>query len=293
VTAPVPQTVIEILRKSTQYLRDHGSESARLDAELLCAHALGMRRLDCYLQFDRVLGTGELTSIRDLLRRRGQGEPVAYLIGVREFYGRDFVVNPHVLVPRPDTEVLIETVVAWARDHSRGGAPIRIADIGTGSGCIAVTLAAEIEDAQVVAVDVSADALTVAGRNAGALGVAERITFAEGSWCEPLAGLPPFDVVVSNPPYITDAEMATLPRDVADFEPKLALAAGADGLEPYRMLTASIPSVVRDCSLVALEIDPRRVNDVLALLREAMPVAAVVSVDDLTARPRLCCAYRE
>ncbi|MFZ2033360.1 MAG: HemK/PrmC family methyltransferase, partial [Candidatus Dormiibacterota bacterium] len=138
-TAP---TLIDVLRLSTTYLGDHGSSSARLDSELLCAQALGLQRIDLYLQFDRPLDEQELTSIRELIRRRGKGEPVAYITGTREFYARPFRVTPDVLVPRPDTETLVQRAVAHLRD--RPGAELRVADLGTGSGCIAITLAAEV-----------------------------------------------------------------------------------------------------------------------------------------------------
>ena len=146
------RTVLDIVRLSTAYLNDHGSESARLDAELLVAHALGIARLDVYLQYDRPLDDPELGAIRELLRRRGRGEPVAHLTGRREFHGRSFRVSPDVLIPRPETETLVERALVAARE--RNGA-LRIADLGTGSGCLAISLACELPAATVIAVDVS------------------------------------------------------------------------------------------------------------------------------------------
>jgi release factor glutamine methyltransferase len=172
-------TLLEVLRLSTGFLAQRGSGSARLDAELLTAHSLGLRRLDLYLQYDRPLREDELEPVRALLRRRAAGEPVAYLLGHREFYGRTFAVTPTVLIPRPDTETLVEAALRWARAQQR---PLRIADVGTGSGCIAVTMAAELPDATVIGGDVSGEALQVARANADKNGVGERVTFVEGPW---------------------------------------------------------------------------------------------------------------
>src|ERR1700722_16606403 len=161
--------LIDIVRLSTTYLGDHGSSSARLDSELLCAQALGLRRIDLYLQFDRPLDEQELTSIRELVRRRGKGEPVAYITGTREFYGRPFTVTSDVLIPRPDTETIVERALVALRVGD--GRTARVADLGTGSGCIAITLAAEVPGTEVVATDISAAALDVARANAEQLDV--------------------------------------------------------------------------------------------------------------------------
>ncbi len=276
-TAP---TLIDVLRLSTTYLGDHGSSSARLDSELLCAQALGLRRIDLYLQFDRPLDEQELTSIRELIRRRGKGEPVAYITGTREFYGRPFRVTPDVLVPRPDTETLVQCAVAYLRD--RPGAELRVADLGTGSGCIAVTLGAEVPAARVVATDVSPAALEVARANATALGA--DVEFVECSWADRLEGA--FDLVVSNPPYVTTEELEAVDRDVRDFEPRGALLGGADGLDAYRSLLSSLRGHVTAARLM-LEVDPRHANAVAALASETFPGAITTPVPDLTGRTRV------
>jgi release factor glutamine methyltransferase len=279
VAAAAP-TLIDVLRLSTTYLGDHGSTTARLDSELLCAHALGLRRIDLYLQFDRPLDEAELTSIRELIRRRGKGEPVAYITGTREFYGRPFHVTPDVLVPRPDTETLVQQAVAFLRD--RPGVELRVADLGTGSGCIAVTLAAEVAAVRAVGTDVSAAALDVARANAEALGA--DVSFVECSWADCLEG--GFDLIVSNPPYVTTAEYETVDRDVRDFEPRGALLGGDDGLDAYRALLGS----VRDhaaAARVMLEVDPRHADAVAGLVRATFPDATTVAVPDLTGRTRV------
>jgi release factor glutamine methyltransferase len=278
--ASAAPTLIDVLRLSTTYLGDHGSTSARLDSELLCAQALGLRRIDLYLQFDRPLDEGELTSIRELVRRRGKGEPVAYLTGTREFYGRAFSVTPDVLVPRPDTEALVQHAVALLR--ARTGAELRVADLGTGSGCIAITLAAEVPGTNVTATDNSPAAIEVARSNAAALGV--DVSFLDCSWADCLDGR--FDLIVSNPPYVTTAELEAVDRDVRDFEPRGALLGGDDGLDAYRALLASIRDHVTVARLM-LEVDPRHADAVAALAGATFPGATTSAVQDLTGRTRV------
>jgi release factor glutamine methyltransferase len=278
--ASAPPTLIDVLRLSTTYLGDHGSPSARLDSELLCAQALGLRRIDLYLQFDRPLDAAELTSIRELVRRRGKGEPIAYITGTREFYGRPFTVTRDVLVPRPDTETLVQRAVAFLR--ARPGEQLRVADLGTGSGCIAITLAAEVPGASVIATDLSRAALDVARANASALDV--DVAFVECSWADSLNGR--FDLIVSNPPYVTTKELAAVDRDVRDFEPRDALLGGQDGLDGYRALLASIRKQVT-WARVMLEVDPRHADAVAALVSSVFPGATASPVPDLTSRTRV------
>jgi release factor glutamine methyltransferase len=275
------RTVLDVVRLSTTYLSEHGSDSARLDSELLVAHALGIERLGVYLQYDRPLADHELDTIRTQLRRRGRGEPIAHLTGRREFYGRSFRVTPAVLIPRPETETLVERVLKVAREQ---GGELRIADLGTGSGCLACTLAAELPGATVIASDLSAAALAVAAENAEALGVAGRVLFVEGGWTEGLVA--DLDLVVSNPPYVTSAEMDELPRDVA-CEPRLALDGGADGLDAYRDLLPAVAERAPGVCWVGLEVDSRRADAVAELSRGIWPAAAIVIVDDLSHRPRV------
>jgi release factor glutamine methyltransferase len=284
---PAP-TVVEILRLSTGYLAAQGSDTPRLDAELLAAHSLGLRRIDLYLQHDRPLGEGELVPLRALLRRRAAGEPVAYLVGVREFYGRPFRVTPAVLIPRPETETLVERTLRWARSVAGPeGAGLRLADVGTGSGCIACTLAAELPGAVVTAGDVSAEAVAVARENAERLGVAGRVEVGEGSWDEPLVARAPFDALVGNPPYVTTVEMDGLMREVRDHEPRLALEAGADGLDASRELLRRCLPLLRPGGYLALEIDPRRRDAIVDLVRAGRPDTEVGVAGDLAGRPRV------
>jgi release factor glutamine methyltransferase len=273
-------TLIEVLRLSTTYLGDHGSSSARLDAELLCAQALGLGRLDLYLQFDRPLDEHELTAIRGLVRRRAKGEPVAYITGSRDFYGRSYTVTPDVLVPRPETETLVERALTVLRARVDGRT--RVADLGTGSGCIAITLAAEAPGIEVVATDVSPAALEVARANAKRLDTL--VTFVECSWADALSG--DFDLIVSNPPYVTTDELESVDRDVRDFEPHTALLGGDRGLDAYAALLASLHDHVT-ASRVMLEVDPRRAAEVGVMFGAAFPGAIVTEVPDLAGRTRV------
>jgi release factor glutamine methyltransferase len=279
VASAVP-TLMEVLRLSTTYLGDHGSSSARLDSELLCAQALGLRRLDLYLQFDRPLDARELTAIRELVRRRGRGEPVAYITGSREFYGRAYTVTPDVLVPRPETETLVEHAIATVR--AGAAAHSRVADLGTGTGCIAITIAAEAPASEVIATDISHAALEVARANAERLGVP--VAFVECSWADGLSGH--FDLIVSNPPYVTAAELESVDRDVREFEPHTALLGGEGGLDAYATLLASIREHVTT-SRVMLEVDPRRATEVRGMFTREFPGAVATEIPDLAGRVRV------
>jgi release factor glutamine methyltransferase len=271
------------VRLSTGYLAERGVSTARLEAELLCAHALGLRRIDLYLQFERSLDGAELESIRELLRRRGHGEPVAYITGEREFFGRAFHVTSDVLVPRPETEALVDRALRLLRARPDHGV-LRVADLGTGSGCVAVTLAAELPQLRVIATDVSDAALGVAGANAERHGVAHRVDFVSTSWAE---GVEELDVAISNPPYVTVAELQAADADVRDFEPSLALLGGDDGLDAYHALAASLQHRVRPAGTVLLEVDTNRIDPVRQIFSATLPDAEAQTHADLTGRARI------
>jgi len=215
------------------FLERKGVESARLESELLVAHALSITRLQLFLQLDRPISAGEVARARDLLVRRGRREPAAYILGVREFYGRPFRVGPGVLVPRPETEHLVDRAIDLARARAARGDPLRTcADLGTGSGCIAITLALEVEGLSVLAVDTSAEALVFARENALALG-SDAVELVEGDGFEVLARAVRergrrFDLLVSNPPYVPRSACASLAPEVRDHEPEAALFAPED-----------------------------------------------------------------
>ena len=252
-------TVLEVLKLASDHFQKRGSDSARLDAEVLLAHTLGLRRLDLYLKFDRPLSEVEVTSYRELVAKRAKGEPVAYLVGHKEFMGLDFVVTPAVLVPNPDTEVLVQRAVEIVREAKR---PMRVADVGTGSGCIAVAIAHYAANVEVVASDVSPEALEVARRNVVAHGLDSRIQLVCGDLMGPLAGS--FDLICANLPYI--AEGSPLAPEVV-AQPARALYADAEGSALVTRLLDDSPSRLSAGGRVLAELDP-------SIMAEAVDAAA-------------------
>jgi release factor glutamine methyltransferase len=241
-------TVLEVLKLASDHFQKHGSDSARLDAEVLLAHALGLRRLDLYLKFDRPLSEAELAKYRSLTAKRAKGEPVAYLVGHKEFMGLDFIVTAAVLVPNPDTEVLVQRAVEIARE---AGHPLRMADVGTGSGCIAIAVAHYAPNVEVVASDASEDALDVAARNVAAYALGDRVQLVCGDLTAPLAGS--FDLVCANLPYV--AQGSRLPAEVV-AQPARALYAEEDGSALVTRLLAETPARLNAGGRVLAEIDP-------------------------------------
>lgn len=252
-------TVQEVLKRAADHLQKHGSDSPRLDAELLLAHSLGVRRLDLYMQFDRPATEAQLAPYRALIARRAHGEPVAYLIGRKEFMALEFEVTPAVLVPNPDTEVLVQRAVAIAREL---GGPMRSADVGTGSGCIAVAIARYAPNAEVWATDVSEDALEVAARNVARHGLASRVHLLCGDLLEPAPH--DLDLVCANLPYIDPA--ADVTREVR-AQPAAALFAGDGGAEVVTRLLGQAPAHLRAGGRVLVEVDPTIVDRVVAAAR--------------------------
>ena len=236
--AEPPWTVKRLLEWTGEFFKRKDVDSPRLSAEMLLAHVLELQRIALYTNYDRPLTPTELASFRDLVKRAGEHEPVRYLVGVAPFYGLDFKVTPAVLIPRPDTETIVETALHQLRLASDTGLEqsLRIADVCTGSGCIGLALAHQLRAATVVAVDLSEAAAAVARENAERLKLADRFDVRVGDLLEPLAGEPPFDLIVSNPPYIPSAAISTLDRNVRDYEPHLALDGGDDGLDLIRRL---------------------------------------------------------
>jgi release factor glutamine methyltransferase len=222
-------TLAEVLRRSTGYLESHGSPTPRLDAELLLSHGLGLSRLELYTQFDRPLNDDELAQCRELVRRRGLREPVAYVIGHWGFRRLDLEVDARVLVPRPETEIAVDRCLQLLAGVERPA----VVDVGTGSGAIALAIKDERPDARVTACDVSDDALAVATANAARIGL--EVAFVRSDLLDGVEG-GPFDLVVSNPPYVSAAEIDDLEPEVAVHEPRLATVAGEDGVEVYRRL---------------------------------------------------------
>ncbi|MFW5870161.1 MAG: peptide chain release factor N(5)-glutamine methyltransferase [Candidatus Sumerlaeota bacterium] len=250
----------ELLNRSAAWLERRGCESARLDAELLLAETLGCSRLDLYVQWDRPVTEREKGHYRDLIRRRGDREPVAYILGRKEFYSLEFEVGPGVLVPRPETEFIVDEVLENTEENEE----FRVADIGTGSGVIAVAIAVHRPKALVVATDVSAEAIGYARRNTEKHGVADRVGIRQGAFYEPLKG--EVDWIVSNPPYIPDADRDSLSADVREHEPEGALFAGRTGLDALEVIIAEAPGYLRDGGRLVLEIGQGQAHAVLGLI---------------------------
>ena len=261
-------TVLEAIQKSADFLGRKGVESPRLQTELLLAHLLKMPRMKLYLNFERALTTAETNTLREFIKRRGQREPLQHIIGSTSFCGLEMAVNRHALVPRPETELLAEA--GW-QFLAETGVPTAL-DLGTGTGCIAITLALKCPEAKITATDNSADALALARENAVRNGVADRIEFLQGDGFAPLqsagqaaspsptknsdAGKLPvllFDLIISNPPYIPSAEIATLQPEVQDFDPRSALDGGADGLDFYRMFSMQAKPFLKPDGQLMLE----------------------------------------
>lgn len=266
-------TIGALLRWSEQYFGAHGVETPRLDAEVLLSHLLGEARIYLYVHYDQPLEPEELARYRTLVQRRAAGEPVAYIRGVREFMGLSFRVTPAVLVPQPDTETLVGAALERLAPRAR------VADIGTGSGAVALSLAHSLPELSVTAVDVSAAALAVARDNAAALGLSARVAFLEGDLLAPLSGRT-FDAIVSNPPYIPSAELARLAREVRR-EPRLALDGGADGLAFYRRLTAESGALLAEGGFLAVEVGRGMAEEVAEMAR-ARGFGAAEIVEDLS-----------
>jgi release factor glutamine methyltransferase len=276
-------TVLEIIKKTTEFFAGKGIESPRLNAELLIGHALARKRMQLYLEFERPLTEAELEKIRPLVRRRAHFEPTQYIVGETEFCGLRLGVDRRALIPRPETEQLVEQIVAATTTPPRN-----ILDLGTGSGAIALALAHAYPGAAVVAVDRSDDALALGRDNALRTGLGERVTFVASDW---FAAVPPqkFDLVASNPPYLTAEETAQTAREVRDYEPITALTAADDGLADLKRIVSEAPNFLEADGLLALETGIAQHARLLAHAK-AVGFSRVESKTDLTGRDRFVLA---
>ena len=253
-------SVLQVLKASTEYLSKHTIDQARLSAEYLLAHVLGLTRMELYLEFERELGETELAPLRELVRRRGEGEPLQHLLGTVEFCGLTFLCDKRALVPRPETEELVELLLSEVRAQK---AEIRILDVGTGSGVIALSLASKFPDARIVGVDVSEDALALARENAAWLGLTDRVEFRQGDLLQDFTER--FDVIVANLPYIARSDRPTLSREVLR-DPEIALFAGEQGDEMIRRLIDRAPAHLEPGGLLVLEIGLGQAEGLAAFL---------------------------
>ena len=255
-----PMTVLELLQTTTAYFNKRGVESPRLNAEHLLAHVLGRKRLELYLEFERPLVETELAPLRELVRRRGQGEPLQHLLGTVEFAGQVFLCDKRALVPRPETEHLVELLQSRIENRES-----KFLDVGTGSGVIALSLAAKFPGAKVTATDVSDDALALAHENAERLGLTDRVTFLKSELLTYVSDV--YDLIVANLPYVAETDRATLSREVR-HDPEIALFGGERGDEIVRKLIEAAPSYLAPGGLLALELGLGQADDLAALMAE-------------------------
>jgi release factor glutamine methyltransferase len=291
VTAPstaTPWTVARLLTWTTGYLKEHGSESPRLDAEVLLAHARGCPRIDLYVQFDTVVDEAVRTRFRELVRKRAEAEPVAYLVGRKEFFSLELEVNPAVLIPRPDSEF----VVLQFLDLTSATDSLEVADVGTGSGNIAVAAAKHRPAAHFTATDVSAEALEVARRNARRHDVADRIAFHQRDLLSDLPAGEQFDFILSNPPYIATEELPMLPPGVRDYEPAVALDGGPGGTRVVDRLIAQAVDRLRPGGFLILEIGAEQHEPVRRLIDDAGAFDAPTLQRDYAGHPRVLASRR-
>ncbi|MEM6562575.1 MAG: peptide chain release factor N(5)-glutamine methyltransferase, partial [Planctomycetota bacterium] len=259
-----------------------GIDAPRLSAEMLLGHVLGLRRIELYTDHDRPLIDDELDRFRALVKRAGEHEPIQYLVGSTSFFGLEFAVAKGVLIPRPDTEVLVEE----ASQHLRGAEEPRVLDLCTGSGCVAIALASRLPTAQVTAVDIADEAVELARQNVETHALGERVEVHAGDMFAPVAGQM-FDAIVANPPYVARDQLAGLDRNVRDHEPMLALDGGPDGLDPHRAILANASDYLRPGGLLALEIAFDQEQSALALAEGFPSFTDRRIVRDLANRPRV------
>jgi release factor glutamine methyltransferase len=290
-----PWTIGRLLQWTAGYLKDHGADSPRLDAEVLLAHVVGCERIALYTRFGEEPDEAMRAAYRDLVKQRAAGKPVAYLVGKREFYSLSFAVSPDTLIPRPETEFVVIGLLDAAKTQPPAvrADGLEIADIGTGSGILAVTAAKKLATARVTAVDISPGALKVAAANAAAHGVSERVEFVESDLFAKVDPKRKFDFIVSNPPYITTAEMAELSRDVADFEPHGALEAGPRGTEVIERLLPQAADRLVAGGRLFIELSPQIHDAVQKLIAADNRFDPQPTIEDHGHRPRVVHARRK
>jgi release factor glutamine methyltransferase len=280
-------TVLEAIQKSAEFLGKKNVESPRLQVELLLAHLLKMPRMKLYLNFDRVLTPAETDALREQVKRRGQREPLQHIVGSTSFCGYEIAVNRHALVPRPETELLAE--FGWNFLLALNSQNATALDFGTGTGCIAIALAAKCPNAKIVATDISAEAIALAKENTARNNVIERIEFLQGDGFTAIGADSQFDLIISNPPYISSAEIETLQPEVRDFDPRGALDGGADGLDFYRKLAVEAKQFLKLDGEIMLEFGDGQADDIKKIFETEKWIVEAVK-DDYSQRARILIA---
>ena len=291
-TVAQPWTIGRLLTWTTDFLRDKGADSPRLDAEVLLAHARDCPRIELYTAFEEEAAEPVRVAFRESVRRRAEGTPVAYLVGHREFFSLSFQVTPDVLIPRPETELLVVRAIDLAKQLPADAA-LRIADVGTGSGVLAVCCAKHLPEFSVLAIDVSLAALEVARTNAARHDVTQRIDLVQSDlFAAQAAATPEFDLILSNPPYVATSELAELDAEVRDHEPHLALDGGEQGTAVIRRLIPQAAERLRPGGWLLMEVGPQNAAIVEELVEAAVGLSRHDTIADLAGHPRVVQASR-
>lgn len=275
----LPWTILKLIRWTEERFKKESIPCARLEAEVLLAESLGMDRVGLYIHYDQPLTSAELTRFKEMVIRRLKREPLAYIIGRKEFWSMAFKVTPDVFIPRPETEILVEEALKIATMERRGDKPLKILDIGTGSGAIVIALAKELPNAYLEATEISAKALEVARENAYAHGVAARIEFRQEDLFPPFGKL--FDLIVANPPYIPRRHITSLPPEVRHFEPPLAWDGGEDGLDFFRRLFSQISKFLQPQGWFLTEIGAGQEEEIKKIATKMADLSPGIFVRDL------------
>jgi len=283
-------TVLEVIQRSTEFLKNKGVDSPRLQTELLLAHLLNMPRMKLYLNFERKLSETELDNFRELIKRRGQREPLQHIVGSTCFCGLELAVDRQVLIPRPETELLAEQGWTFLNSLKTQHSPLSTLDLGTGSGCLAIALAVHCPMARVFAIDISAEALNLARQNAARHNVRDRIDFLQSDAFAALESPKPFDLIISNPPYIPTADIQSLQIEVRDHDPRQALDGGPDGLAFYRRIATEAAPFLQPGGKIMLEFGDGQAAAIRKIFEyEKWIVEAII--EDYTQRPRILIAH--
>ncbi len=283
-------TIRKLITWTAQWLKGYGVASPRLDAELLLSHAINCSRLDLYLDPDKPITDTERAIFRSYIKRRANREPVAYIIGYKEFWGRNFEVDSRVLIPRPETETLIEVAMSKIPDKESSV----IADLGTGSGCIAITISLEAKNVKMIASDISTGALEVAKINALNLGVDNCIIWRHGSWCEVFNSLiepGSLDLLLTNPPYIDSSELYELQPEIIKYEPQIALNGGKEGLEIYKDLIKDAAFWLKFGGCIIMEIGYKQADCIKDYLEESSFISVEI-IKDISGKNRVISAIK-
>jgi release factor glutamine methyltransferase len=279
----------DLLPVSIDYLKTKNIESPRLCAEILLSHQLSISRLKLYLEYDQPVGENDLNLYRAMVKRLADGEPIQYITGIQEFWSMDFIVNRSVLIPRPETEIIVERAIRIYNENNYEESPeIHILDMCTGSGAIAVAVASELKNAEIVAVDISKEALETARENITRHGMGDRISLLEGDLFEPFINNPKyFDIIVSNPPYVTKEEFKLLPRKIRNFEPEIALESGEDGLSHIRIILEKAHHHLNPGGWLILEMAPNQIEAVSKIVSSNDSYQDISVIKDYSSRDRV------